>query len=68
MNYSVEYALVNETDLQRLQNKVNALTRDGYAMLNAYGVAPTSPHELTLHVVWMVRPVPDPAAGSGAIQ
>lgn len=52
MAYKYEYAVVQETDLHRMQEKVNRLAADGYLVNQAYGIPDHRQHS---HVVWMVK-------------
>jgi regulator of replication initiation timing len=52
--YQQEYAVVQETDLQQMQDKMNRLAKEGWLVCNAYGIPDHRSHS---HVVWMIRTV-----------
>ena len=47
-----EFAFVCENDQQRLQDKVNALAKDGYCITHSYGFPD---HRSQTHCVWLSR-------------
>lgn len=53
------YVVINETDIQKLQDKISRFAGEGYFHCNSYGIPD---HRGAIHIAVMGRAVPDEKA------